>query len=122
LTDWNFGGAAGVVDISLSLGEFTGSSFTGVAGSFGASFTPLRKLFPKRDEVDGCGGLERSSLADPSPLKEEPSLKPLPENSPWGFSGGGGCGVGVASSRSRFCASSESPISDSFVDDAKEEV
>jgi hypothetical protein len=109
-----FGGEAGVVEISCNLISCS-SVLIGVAGGFELD-SPIveAKLSPNIELPVEAAGFGKSSLADPSPLKVEPSLNPF-VGIPKGF-GLGTCGVGVASSLSRFDPSVASLKSDTWVE------
>jgi hypothetical protein len=117
-----FCGDAGVVEISCNL-TCCSSVLIGVAGGFELD-SPIveAKLSPNIELPVEAAGLGKSSLADPSPLKVEPTLNPF-VGIRKGF-GLGACGVGVASSLSRLDPSAASLISDTWVDvfEANEEL
>jgi hypothetical protein len=112
---------AGVVETFPGFASCS-SFFTGVAGDL--ELMPLRvdAKSPENKDPPGVAGFGKSSFADPSPLKDEPSLNALEDGSPKSPLGccEGACGVGVDSSRSRFCCPL-SPLKSVSLEDANDE-
>jgi hypothetical protein len=106
---------AGVVDAPNK--PFPCCGLLGVAGG-----NVEAKALPKSEPADEGAGFPGLSFEEPSLLKVVPSLKPLLPRPVVPFVwAGGNWGVGVASSRSLFCASLASLFSDSLLD-PKEDV
>lgn len=130
----SFGGAALGVEVScdgVAAGKRRPDGFGCVAGVVDAPNKPLpcsdllgvaggnveAKAFPKNESPDVVAGFSCTSFDELSLWKVDPSSNPLLGRPRAPFGGAGGSwGVGVASSRSLFCTSLTSLVSDSLLD------